>query len=407
MAASTFQLFALSVLAVTLIDELEITRVQIGLLGAANTLIGALIAPGFGTLTDRIGAKRSVIITCMLSSAGLFGSALSPVFWLLLVSSLVAGIPQGWANSATNKLIAERLSAGERGTITGLKQSGVQLAIFLAGLTLPGASNLIGWRAALGIYGGVCLAVAALAAVTLADDRPIVAVADRDGLSGSKHGVSKHGVWKHGASVDARADVANRLPGFVYRVALYAFFLGSAAGGISRFIPLFAEEELGFSETRAGLVVALSGLLGMVARIIWGRLAETRISPRLGLFVLACGSALTASLLFFATAIGGGVLWFVAIGVAFFLGAWNVVAMLAVISSVRSDQSGKGTGIVMLFFLMGLTVSAPAVGWSVDQTGSYQLAWAVAIGLAVCGIITMFERPKMRHPVVEVDKIGV
>ena len=381
MAASTFQLFALAVLAVTLIEEFDITRVEIGLLGAGNTMIGALTAPSFGKLTDRIGARRSVIILCSIASIGLVGTAAVPGYWFLLVFSVLSGFPQGWANSATNKLIAERLLPGERGMVTGLKQSGVQFSIFLAGLTLPVGNDLIGWRATLSGYGLICLGVAVLAATTLDDDRTVaanVSAADDRAVAGG---------------------AAPPLPGFVYRVALYALFLGLAAGGISRFIPLFATEELGFSEARAGLVVALSGLLGMVARVIWGRLAETRVSPRFGLFVLACGSAGTALLLFFATTLGGGVLWIVAVGMAFFLGAWNVVAMMAVMASVRSDQAGKGTGIVMLFFLSGLTLSAPAVGWSVDRTGDYQLAWGMAVVLALCGMLTTVEVGSARSQV--------
>lgn len=388
MAVSTFQLFALAVLAVTLRDDLDITRSQIGILGAGNTATGALIAPTLGNLTDRIGAKNSVVILCLMSGAGMFVTAAAPTFWVILAGSVVAGLPQGWANSATNKLIAERLPPGERGVITGLKQSGVQFAIFLAGITLPVGASAIGWRWAVGLYGFVSLGVAALAALTLGDDRP-VRIAAETRISAASAPTSRRR-WSSNGD-DSSEPV--RLPGFVFRVALYALFLGLAAGGISRFIPLFANEELGFSEARAGAVVALGGLLGMIARVLWGQAADHRVDPRFALFLLACGSAATATLLFFATAIGGWSLWVVAIGMAFFLGAWNVVAMLAVITSVEPHQAGKATGTVMVGFLGGLTISAPLVGWSVDRTGDYQSAWAVIIGLAVLGILTMIQRP--------------
>jgi len=65
-----------------------------------------------------------------------------------------------------------------------------------------------------------------------------------------------------------------------------------------------------------------------------------------------------------------------------------------VMTSVAADQAGRGTGIVMLFFLSGLTLSAPAVGWSTDVTGDYQTAWGIIICLALAGAATMFQRPR-------------
>src|SRR5207302_7523744 len=40
--------------------------------------------------------------------------------------------------------------AGRHGIVTGVKQSGVQIGAFLAGLVLPGVAGAVGWRPALG-----------------------------------------------------------------------------------------------------------------------------------------------------------------------------------------------------------------------------------------------------------------
>jgi hypothetical protein len=59
----------------------------------------------------------------------------------------------------------------------------------------------------------------------------------------------------------------------------------------------------------------------------------------------------------------------------------------------------------MLFFLGGLTISSPVVGWSVDQTGDYQTAWLSLAALTVLGVLTMVDtgdvrgrRPTMPSP---------
>ncbi len=375
MAVSTFQLFAIAVLATELEAVFELSKLQLGVLGACNTAVGALMAPRLGRITDLIGARQSVIVLCGVGAAGLALTAVAPNYWVLLVASLISGLPQGWSNSATNKLIAERLPAGERGVITGFKQSGVQFAILLAGATLPTASNLLNWRAAIGSYAAISLGVGLLAARILTPDSPA--------STSPGDGADEH------AESDRLAALAAPLPRFVYQVAVYALLLGLVGGGVGRWFQKFTEDSLGFSTERAGLVLALSGALGMFSRVIWGRIAEQVMAPRVALRVIAIGSTGTVALLAAATTLGDWTVWLIAFGMAAFLSAWNVVAMLAVITSVPPSQSGRGTGVVMLAFLGGLTIGSPAVGWSVDQTGDFQLSWYVLCAFAALGIISM------------------
>ncbi|MCP5027891.1 MAG: MFS transporter [Actinomycetia bacterium] len=368
MAASTMQLFAMGVLAAEIIDELAISRSQIGILGASNTLAGALLAPALGRLTDRVGARNSVLAVFLASSVGLFLTSVAPVYWMMVVSSLISGFPQGFSNSATNKLIAVHLEPGERGVVTGIKQSGVQLAIFVGGITLPALATVANWRIGVAGYGVVSLALAGFAWIVIPPDPQGDDVA-----------------------TDEAAPIlpGQRLDPFVYRVALYAFAFGVVAGGVTRFLPLFANEELGWSLQLAGLVAALTGLLGIVARILWGRLAETRVAARPALLVMALGSVLVTALLWLSGVAGGWLLWPTAVVLSFSLAAWNVVAMLAVIRSVPAALAGRGTGAVMFGFLGGLAVSAPIVGWSVDVTGGYDTAWVVLGVVAMIGSTTM------------------
>ncbi len=369
MAASTYQYFAIAILSADLIDDLGVTRTQLGLIATANTVTGALMAPRLGSITDKLGARNSIVTLCGISSIGLVLTALAPNLPTLLAASVMCGLPQGWGNPATNKLISEQLAPDARGVIAGFKQSGVQFANFLAGLTLPAMAALSNWRVATGAYGLVALA-AALGALRLSTDTEF-------------------------ATSAATMEPGERRRGydpFVVRVAIYAGLFGLVGGGVFRFIPLFAQEQLGFSSQRAGLVVALGGALGIFARIGWGRLTETAIQPRRGLFVIGLASTATIGSLIVAQAVGSWVLWLFTIVSAFCLGAWNVVAMLAVIRGVPSGDAGRSTGIVMFGFLGGLSLGAPITGWLTDQTGDYQAAWWVWLVVALAGTVTMAER---------------
>ncbi len=386
MTVSTFQLFVGVVLAATLIADLGIDRWQIGLLGAVNTGVGAALAPTLGRATDRLGARRSTVIVMVIGAVGLAWTAVAFSYWMLVAASIVAGVPQGAGNTVTNKLIAEEVPTAVQGSVTGVKQSGVQFSVFLAGAMLPTAGATIGWR----------WAVAGVALFTL-----LTAIGVHLRFP-SRHGATP--TAPSAASSVASAAAADGQTGppssrrFVTSVAVYAFLLGAAAGGITRFYPLFSQEALGFSETAAGLAVSVTGLTAIAARLIWGALTDRVISSPAALRLLAVGASLTALLLLGAERLASWLLWCAVVLAAFTVVAWNVVAMLAVIRSVRPEESGRATGIVLLGFLGGLTVSAPLVGFAVDRIDTYQPAW-VALGIVALGGAVVIRPPTDRAAV--------
>lgn len=360
MAASSLALFGLSVLAADIIDEFDISRSQIGILLAINTAAGAALAPWLGRVTDRIGARRSIVVLLMISAAGLALIAAAQSYIALLVGSVVAGAPQGWGNPATNKLIVERLPEGQRGTVLGIKQSGVQVSVFLSGATLPLAANGFGWRWAMGGYSLVAIALAAFAAIVLdkAESHPSQA-----------------------SQAASRSSTA--LGPMVITVAIYAAAMGMAGGMINRFIPLFAHEELGYSTAVAGLVAALTGLCAIGTRIWVSRCAEIRGATIAPLVAMSLGTAFTALMLATATTIGAWVLWPAALAGAFSVSAWNGVAMLRVVNGVGPESAGRASGAVIFGFLGGLAAGAPLAGWSVDQWDTYGVAWGMALVLGL------------------------
>lgn len=368
MTASSFQIFAFAVLAVDIIDDLEISRTALGLLGSLNTLVGATTAPMMGRLTDRIGAHRAVVAVLLISGAGMAVMALSGNWMVLAASAIVSGIPQGWGNPATNALIAERVPATAQGTVTGIKQSGVQFGIFLSGFTLPGLALAFGWRGALWGFA----AAYTIGAVVTAKALPQATVASNAARTS-----------------EAQAAGSQPIPSFIWILSLYAFLFGAAGGSIGRFFPLWANEVVGLSTVTAGALVALGGLLGIAARIGAGRLAQQRIAPPRLLSILASIGALYCVMLLVTTTVGSWILWPAALFYAIGIGAWNAVAMLAVIVSVPRAAAGRASGVVMFGFLGGLTVGSPITGLVVDQWGTYQPVWIGALVLSVASALLM------------------
>ena len=371
MTATSFQIFAIAVLAVPIIDDLGMSRTALGFLGSLNTLVGALSAPAMGRLTDRIGAGRAVVVAIVIGGIGMAVMALSYNWVMLAASAAISGVPQGWGNPATNALIAERVPDQVRGTITGIKQSGVQFGIFLSGFTLPGLALWLGWRGALWGYAVAFFVGAGLVAVGLGP----APVADRE------------------KATDADG-VATRLPlpGFIWALAVYAFLYGTAGGSIGRFFPLWANEVVGLSTVVAGALVALGGLLGIAARIGAGQLAQDRVGPAKLLSILAVIGAGYCVILLATMTVGSWVLWPATVLYSVGIGAWNAVAMLAIIMSVPRAIAGRASGVVMLGFLGGLTVGSPLAGAIVDRWDTYQPVWLIALALSVASALVIQPR---------------
>jgi predicted MFS family arabinose efflux permease len=177
-------------------------------------------------------------------------------------------------------------------------------------------------------------------------------------------------------------------------VAVYGTVTGLGVSGIVTFLPLFAEEDQGWSTSQAGLLIAGVGLVAIASRIIWGSASERWLGHGRTLRLLAVLSTLAAALLALASA--DAVPSWVLVPAALLFGAgassWNAVGMLVVMDYSLPELVGRGTGLAMLGFLSGVGLGAPLMGLSVDRFGVYTPGWLVlatlfAISAVVAGMI--------------------
>lgn len=355
MAAGTLTQFALGVLAPFLRADVGLSRAQLGSLTTVFFLVGALLSPFAGRLVDRVGGRGTLLGMFALSAAGLAGMAAAAGYATLAVAVAVAGIGTALVNPVTNQLIAVHVPRGRQGVITGVKQSGVQAGGFVAGAALPPLALLLGWRGAVLIAAG--LALTGVAATRLVVPRPAdggVQVADAD-----------------------RRPPPGR---FVRWLAAYAFLMGAGVSAVGAFLVLYGVEALGLGEARAGLVVAVVGGVGVVARVVWGRAAERMATSTAPLLVLAATSVAAQALIWAAVAAGTWLLWVGAVAFGLTAASWNAVGMLAIVREVDADATGRASGIVQSAFYLGFVVCPVLFGASVDATGGYDVGWAGVTG---------------------------
>lgn len=353
MGVATFIGFVIGVLAPLLVEDFAISRSQLGALTTVLYLVGGFGSPVAGHLVDRVSSRAVLVLLFVAGAAGTVGVALAPSYAWLLGAMVLAGFSLAAGNPVTNKLIVAHIPAGTQGVLIGVKQAGVPMGKFLAGVVMPGAALLLGWRSA--VLLGLIIPVAGLVSglVLLPPDRGVPT---------------------------SRAERRSRpLGSAVRRLAVYAFLMGTGVAVINVYLPLYAHEELGMSVTAAGVVASLTGIVGVFSRIVWGRITDGVVDVAPTLRAIAASSALAVGFMIAARWWGEWLLWLAAFIFGVSTLGWIVVGMIGVVALIDLRDAGRASGLVLLGFYGGFVSSPVIFGWIVDRTGSYAPGWAFIV----------------------------
>ncbi len=369
MVTGGFVRSALPVLSIFVIREFDLSASEFGLLLTLFMMSLTVGAPVTGRITDVVGGRRLLTARFVVVVFGLAAAAAAPSYLMLAVVVIITALSLGGGNPGTNKLIAQYVTAGHRGTVMGVKQSGGQLGVLVAGLVLPAIAVAASWRVSL-VTGIVIPIVGLMLLLTVVPpDRP---------------GAGRAGGTSTVAPFDSMV---------LRQIGLVGFAMGAGVSAVFGFLPLYAQEEVGMSSTAAGAVVSLMAFVGVGARILWGRQSERADHFSEPFALLALLSIGATAAIAAASTVGSLVLWIGAAAAGASLEAWNSVGNLAVVTLVDLQHAGKASGLVMLGFLLGGALSPFAFGYLVDISG-YGAAWTL---VASCFAAALIVSLRWRH----------
>jgi predicted MFS family arabinose efflux permease len=353
MATSTLPLYGVSALGPVLVEDLDLSRQQLGWLVAVTISAAALLSMAAGRLIDRIGARRGLIGLTGAIVVTLFAASLANSYGWLLAALAVAGVGQALANPATNVLVRDRIPPPGDGLAIGYKQSGVQISALFSGLVLPRVASEHGWQ-----WG---LRTSAVAALVVAMMVPLV----------------------RASAAHVRSGRPRPFPLWLFRLTLYCFVLATANAAVAAYLPLFAVQGLRYQPSVGGAVLACFGAAGVFGRIWWARrAADRRDRPATMLTGLTCVAALCALPLTLATLPHLGMLvWVGALGVGGSATAAYAVAMLDVVRNAGND-TGRASGLVSVGFFLGFAAGPIAFGFLTGHAG-YRAGWVGVVGMLV------------------------
>ncbi|MGH9042286.1 MAG: MFS transporter [Acidimicrobiia bacterium] len=340
---------------------LSVDDTGIGLVVAAASLPGVVVAPVIGLTADRFG-RRIVVVPCLVVFAlGGLAAMAAPNFAVLLAARLLQGFGAAGLVNLAIVMIGDR----HEGPVARAAAIGRNGAVLIAGLAvLPvvggGLVALAGWRAAFAPM-VLTLGVAVAAARMLPKGRPSGVESVRDQVRAA------------GATLADRRVVAMLVAGFFGFVLVFGIVLTA--------VPIDLDQRFGAGPAARGVILGLPALASVVVALTMGRLAA-----RFGTWDLVLAGFAVVALTFAGMAAAGSV---ALVGVSMVLYGLGETLVIVPLQSYAAGLAPAQRGVMVAAWVSavraGQTSGPVLVGVclaSFSARGAIALGAAVSVGLA-------------------------
>lgn len=391
-----FDVLALAFTASAIKGSLGLDGTHLGYLLSAGLVGMTLGSVGLAPLADRIGRRKLLILSLILSAIGMFGSALSPTALELGICRVITGLGVGGILVGTNVIVSEYSSRKWRSLAISIFASGFGIGALLGGTFAVALQGLYGWHSVF-VSGGILTLLCLLVVVLwLPESIAFIQVKggefakDRLARLAYKLGITED--WDLGQAQDKKASASVlQLLSTDYRrstLAIWGAFVAVMFSYyfVSSWTPALLKEA-GMSleqSVSVGMMISLGGTLGSLA---FGALAS-RWSARNVLIAFGLGSAIIASI-FIALAAH---LW-----LAIIAGIWIGFLMNGCISGlyainptlyathIRSTGVGVAIGVGRLGAILAPTIAGVLLDGGFDKQDLYMGVGLVMV-LAVISV---------------------
>ena len=224
-----------------------------GLLIAAGSIPGIVVAPFIGFLADRFGRKK-VLIPCLIIY-GVFGLlvGLSPSLSWFLLLRIFQGLGSAGLINLVVVIISDNWGSLERARLIGQNAAAITISVAIYPVVGGGITDLIGWRwNFLAFF--LPLVVAFFISRKLEDHQPGLEVSVREQISGAF------------AEVRKPAIATNLVIGTIVFMSIFGLLLS--------LLPVHLDREYGLSPTERGLIASTPAILAALAALTVARVRK-------------------------------------------------------------------------------------------------------------------------------------
>jgi sugar phosphate permease len=359
-AAFSAILLGLPAIAPAIQDRYDLTLTQVGVMLAALSFGSVPTLLIWGIVADRIGERAVIAIGQAGTAAALVWAAYAPSFGALVAALTLAGAIGAGVNAASGRAVMAWFGEDERGLALGIRQMAVPLGGAVAAIALPLLNEHISLHAAFDGLAVGCLVAAVVGAVLLrvepAEDHSLLARPLRDPR--------------------------------VWRICIASTFYVTTQISLLGFLVLFLHERRGVSTSVAAGALAITQVLGGIARVAVGRVSDRLRMRIVPLRWLALG--LTSSVAAAAALLDAPV-WLVTAALVVagtFALAWNGLAFTAAAEAAGRARSGAAIGLQQTFLSVG-SLAAPIGFAAAVHHYSWRAAFVLAAASPLVGYVLL------------------
>lgn len=344
---------------------------------ALQNLVWGLASPFSGAIADRFGAGRTILGAAVLYVIGLvlMAQATTPLAFDLSAGILIGLGLSGTTFAVIMGVIGRHTTPEKRSLALGIASAGGSFGQFAV---LPVGQMLIstyGWQSALVLLAAGVGLIAPLAHAMADGHRPAGAA---------------------GQSVAEALHEAVGQRSFHYLFWGY-FVCGFQTAFIMLHLPAFLVDS-GLSANVGMVAVALIGLFNIIGSFIFGWGGGRCSKKNLLSLIYGLRAVVIAIFLLFPVSIASAWVFSAAMGVLWLGTVPLTNGLVAQIFGLR--YMSMLTGVVFLGHQLGSFLGAWLGGRIFDETGSYSMAWLIAIGLSLLATACSWpidERPLARQ----------
>ncbi|WFE74693.1 MFS transporter [Roseinatronobacter sp. S2] len=359
--------------------DMGLSAVEIGLIASAySAALGTLSIPA-GRLADLIGVRTSLFVAAMITAAGAMVIATGDSFAVTLGGILLCGAGYSLVNPAAGRAVLLWYPPDRRGTLMGIKQTGVPLGGAI-GTSSAMLAPALGWQVVIGGIGGIT-AICGVLFLMLPRDQSTRTVA-RMTLRDEFAAIGR--LFRN--PVLGRINLAS----------------GLTNGGqfiLWSYLTEFLRMGAGFGLPLANACLSILHISSIGGRIFWGWLSDRAMGGDSRITLLLVAGIATLGLLGVAlvtpaNAVLLAPLLAVVLGVT--ICSATGVQMALTIQTAQPAQAGGAIGYNMLATNIGGVIAPPAFGLVLELSGSFALSWLLAAtGVALAfGLLWMDRRVK-------------
>ncbi len=378
--------------------EFGLSSTQIGLVFSAFAYPYLVFQIIGGWLSDRFGARRTLIVCALVWAAATVLTGMSVGLLSMLGARLLLGLGEGATLPAASTAMSRWVSRGRRGYAQGITHAAARVGNAVAPAIVVAIMAADGWRTSFYVcaaFSFLWVVIWAAAFTEYPKDHPRITPEELAELSAGAPAASASAVTQ--ANIPWRPLLQRMAP-----ITIVYFCYGWTLWLFLSWLPQYFLHSHGLDLKKSALFASSVFFAGVVGDTLGGivtdrllrRTASLRVarSRMVGICMAASLVSLLPTLFFHSAAVA-----LVCLSLGFFFAEMTIGPMWAVPMDIAPEYAGTACGMMNTGSALAAIVSPVASGFLIDRFGNWELPFIASMALMGAGVIlSNFMRPEAR-----------